>query len=384
MASSPIPVATIQAAIAALEPHAANARRHAAVAGLDGFVDEILHVVARRDDFDSYERMTTIAEFGGRIAEAAGHSTNIEFVVQQEKIGGNGPIMANALGHLGFPLTYIGAVGKAAIHPVFQPLTAWGEVISLCEPAHTDAAEFADGKIMLGKMTTLAEITPETLERMVGPEKLRNLLSHASLLALVNWTMIPHMSGIFEHLLTHVLPKMTFAAERGRPVVFFDLADPAKRPARDLHDAVQLISRFAEFYHVILGLNEKESIQVAQVLLGEGAPRDPALIAAALRDRLKVEVVVHPTAYAVAATADGAPVVRCDGPYTAKPKITTGAGDHFNAGYSYARVLGVPAAQAVCIGKATSGFYVRTGRSPAGADLLQFLKDWSHGTLPEG
>ena len=48
--------------------------------GLDGFVDEILHVVDKRMDAQNYERVPSIARLAERLAEAAGKSTNIELV----------------------------------------------------------------------------------------------------------------------------------------------------------------------------------------------------------------------------------------------------------------------------------------------------------------
>jgi len=62
------------------------------IIGLDGFVDEIIHVVDKRQSFSDFTRIEYMGEFGGRISKAAGLSTNIEFVPQQTKLGGNGPI----------------------------------------------------------------------------------------------------------------------------------------------------------------------------------------------------------------------------------------------------------------------------------------------------
>src|SRR5690554_6709087 len=102
--------------------------------GFDGFVDEIIEVVDKRQSFDSYTRMNTIAEFGARISRAAGLSTNIEFVPKAVKLGGNGPIMANAMMSAGVSVLYIGSVGKPAIHPVFKELVdGCTEVVSLTE-----------------------------------------------------------------------------------------------------------------------------------------------------------------------------------------------------------------------------------------------------------
>src|SRR5882724_11539264 len=90
-----------------------------AFVGLDGFVDEILHVVDKRESAEKYFRLPTIAQFAERLAGAAGRSTNVELVSQFTKLGGNGPIMANALASFGLRVTYLGNHGYPNLHPVF-------------------------------------------------------------------------------------------------------------------------------------------------------------------------------------------------------------------------------------------------------------------------
>ncbi len=94
--------------------------------GFDGFVDSIIDVVSKREDMTRYLPFETIEAFGERIAAAAGHSTNFEFVVKQRKLGGNGPIMANAMAAAGFAVTYLGALGEPEIDPVFRELAERG------------------------------------------------------------------------------------------------------------------------------------------------------------------------------------------------------------------------------------------------------------------
>ena len=90
---------------------------------------------------------------------------------------------------------------------------------------------------------------------------------------------------------------------------------------------------------------------------------------------LKIErLVVHQTAYAIAVDASGSALV--DGPFCEKPLITTGAGDHFNAGFCLGNLLGFDKETALLMGVGTSGFYVRTGKSPGVAELIKFLKNW--------
>ena len=55
--------------------------------------------------------MRTIGAIGQKILNASGQSSNYELVVKQRKLGGNGPIMANALACLGLDVTYLGNLG---------------------------------------------------------------------------------------------------------------------------------------------------------------------------------------------------------------------------------------------------------------------------------
>src|SRR5262249_9152596 len=81
-------------------------------------------------------------------------------------------------------------------------------------------------------------------------------------------------------------------------------------------------------------------------------------------------VVIHPRRSAAAATETE--TARFDGPFVNKPKISTGAGDHFHAGFSLGRVLRFNLRESLCLGVATSGYYVRTAKSPTAAELVEF------------
>lgn len=343
-----------------------------AVVGLDGFVDLILHAVKRRESPKSYDRYASISEFGEKISAAAGLSANFEFVIHMTKLGGNGPIMANALAALGLPLTYIGSLGKPAIHPVFEDFGKRAKLISISEPGYTDALEFDDGKLIFGKHQSLRDVNWANLILHVPEPRLIQLFQKAGFVGMVNWTMLLNMTDIFKKLLTRVAPKL----KGPRKCIFFDLADPAKRTREDLLDALRLIGRFEKYFRVILGLNLQEGRQVSSALgLGPIEERhdDVAIAAEKIRDVLKVDtVVVHPVAFAGASDATG--TTHVVGPFCAKPLITTGAGDHFNAGFSLGRMLGLPLDQSLQCGVATSGFYVRKAKSPSVPELARFIK----------
>src|SRR3954451_1466906 len=143
-----------------------------AVVGLDGFVDEIIAVVDKRQSFDRYEPIKTIAQLGAKITAAAGQSSNYELVVKLMKLGGNRPIMAYALACAGMGVTYLGCLGHPSIHSVFEEFAQRAPVISIAEPGHTDALQFDDGKLMMGKHQSLRDVNWENLLARVGREKL--------------------------------------------------------------------------------------------------------------------------------------------------------------------------------------------------------------------
>jgi sugar/nucleoside kinase (ribokinase family) len=325
-------------------------------------------------DAQNYERVPAIARLAERLAEAAGKSTNIELVNQFTKLGGNGPIMANALAGFGLKVTYLGNLGYPHLHPVFDEFAKRAEVHSIAEPGHTDALEFEDGKIMLGKHTSLKEVNWSNIEARFGRDPFAAKFQSCDLIAFVNWTMIPYMSDIWEALQRELCPTL----KGPRRKMFFDLADPEKRTPQDIARALELITRFEKQFDVILGLNEKEANEIGEVLgLNRKAHNIEAwsVLARQLHAKLPVNtMVIHPVSYALAVGGDSVDVVK--GPYISRPRITTGAGDHFNAGFCLGKLLGFDNAMSVLTGVATSGYYVRTAKSPSITDLAELLHKW--------
>jgi hypothetical protein len=308
-----------------------RARQLSAFVGLDGFVDEILHVVDKREDAEHYLRLPGISQLAERLAAAAGRSTNLELVSQLTKLGGNGPIMANALASFGLKVTYLGILGYPNLHPVFAEFATRAEVYSIAEPGYTDALEFEDGKIMLGKHQSLKEMNWENIKARFGLEKFGALFGSADLVGFVNWTMLTSMSDIWSAVLKEVCPTM-----RGpRRKLFIDLADPEKRTSADILRALELVTAFQKYFDVILGLNEKEGHDIGGKLglkAADGSPASLLELCKQIHQRTGVNtVIIHPTAYALASGPDGGFIV--GGPFTPKPKITTGAVDDYNCGY---------------------------------------------------
>lgn len=356
-----------------------------ALAGFDGFLDSIIRVVDRRRSMamEDFEPISTIPRFAGRVADAAGKSANIELVVDEVRFGGNGPLYAGALGRLGMPTTYIGAVGtdddSEEVLPIYQPFAERCErVIPIAAPAYTDALEFDDGKIMLGKAANVQVVTWDRLVERVGLDGLRAHCERSRLLGIVNWTLCGGVQGIWEGLIRDVLPGLTAAGHSRH--VFIDLSDPAKRTDEDLRSALETLGRMNEMMPVTLSLNLAEGERVARVLGVDAFADAPSLgtgvrlAAERVRERAGLAcLVIHPREGAGAADDSGVSAW-FEGPFTAHPKLSTGAGDHFGAGFSFAQVLGLPLAEALAVGCAVSGAYVRDALSPDLARLTSFLR----------
>ena len=354
------------------------------IIGCDGFVDEIIHLVDKRQDYANYTRIPTIAEYGERISRAAGLSANIEMVTIQTKLGGNGPILSNALLEYGVELVYVGALGKPDIHPVFKPMADKAKAVySLINAASTDALEFEDGKLMMGKHAGLKDLDWKTFkDGLGGPEGIAKLINESNLFGMENWTMMPHMSAIWEGIINEVFPLLPDRKEK--PLAFFDLADPEKRTKEDLLNAMKLIGRFEEKFRTILGLNEKEVYQVAEVLGVNtiNAPDAEKLKHATVESHKKLDIyclMVHPVRSACCAI--GNEYFAIDGPYCEKPVLTTGAGDNLNSGFCLGQALGLDPLSSLALGVSTSGYYVRNAKSPTFDDVIEFVKKWDAGKV---
>lgn len=284
--------------------------------GFDGFTDAIYRVVEERKNATEALYFPTIHGFASRLDKAAQVSCNIELVLQEKRLGGNAPLMAKALIDLGAEVSFIGTIGEPHIEPLFQDFAhKCANVYSLAPSGQSDALEFQDGKIILGKHGAILHVSEKTLLEKVGAA-LGPLWEESDLIAMVNWTMLPYMNAIWRYLQSHY--------SRSGKLFFFDLADPSKRSAEDLHEALTLI---AGFNQAILGLNEAEHLQLVK-LFGENFSQKFGL----------TEIVVHSKTRAAVLTPGQKWEI--SNPLIMNPVTTTGAGDNFNAGYCFARLQG--------------------------------------------
>ena len=354
------------------------ATRFAGICGFDGFVDTFVRL----------QSPPSMAEFGSKVAAAAGVAASYPVQHGGDKFGGNGPLLSAALNDIytgQIDIAYIGALGEKEVLPIFQ--SALGaktrRLYTLGRAAQTTCLEFTDGKVMLNDMSACAEITWERLCERIDPKALDQELKSAHFIAAVNWGKLPHAGEIWSQMASR-LGQLGVAAKR--VIYFMDLADFEIRPMADRTDLLGRLESITNQCHTLLSLNLREAWQLAEVFGGEFHGRKDAdavaEIAAYLKARVAVDrIIVHPNNGAACSSAAG--TVFVPGAHCANPLISTGAGDNFGAGCLAAALRGLDDVGIVLSGNSAGGHFVRSGRSASFADMAQFLDDWSAGTLGE-
>ncbi len=341
--------------------------------GLDGFVDKIISPVRERfgvgNQFVPYAQLS---DFGEKIEQASGSNLNIELYTKAEKMGGNGPLLANALANLGVSVEYVGALGLP-IHPVFKNFVAQTKAVSIGAFGESQALEFQDGKLILGHTQPLDDITYERIIQHVSEANLLKSYNEADVISFQNWTMTMHLTDILQKILFHIWEKLEVHKHR---ICFFDLADPAKRSEEDVRALLELLPKFKSKAKVFLGLNRSEAFYVGKLLrcpVPNNDFSDYCEYLQKLRDILDIDgIIMH----------------CCDGAWASVDKETafappqkakqltclTGSGDHFNGGMLCGFLMHLSLEQCLTLGHITSVLYIQTGRTPDLATVRSFYQ----------
>ncbi|MFM7858493.1 MAG: PfkB family carbohydrate kinase [Flammeovirgaceae bacterium] len=339
-----------------------------ATLGFDGFVDTIVKLVKQRVDGEA-TYFQTMEEWVAYQHERMGKNFSIEVENQTMKLGGNMPIMANALSNLGCQICCIGALGFPSVHPAFQSMNETCSLLTYSNPGITQAMEFDDGKIILGEMDELNRADWSLVKNRIGLENVIDVVSQAQLLAMVNWGEINHGTTFWEGMLDDVLP----ACEpvNGR-VLFFDLADFSKKPAGEILKALTLLPKFCRYGKVVLGLNQNEAKAIGKQLVLDTDHQSMDNLIEQLYRKLEVDtLVIHHRTEAIAINRVQKDSVKSQ--LVENPKLLTGAGDNFNAGFCMGTLLNLELEQCLQLAHAQSRFYIQHGFSPTIQQLIQSL-----------
>jgi sugar/nucleoside kinase (ribokinase family) len=347
------------------------------VTGFDGFVDEMISLVGERRSLTEFTPVSDIATFGKLVSAAAGHSSLREIIVNDMHPGGCAVNLADGLASLGVRVDCFATLGEPP-HPAFHEIGSkchsfhsWGR-----EPGRTLAFEFADGKLMFSAVRQLADFTPEAVRNFLADGTYLKACSESQVIALTDWTLYPHMTGVWQLLLQEVFSKLPH-----RPHFLIDLVDPSSRSAPDILEMAGVLTDFEASGPLTLGLNGNEAnilcrLHGLDTVSPEGTAGETLAQAITLRERLGISrVLIHRITFAV--SADQEEQFTQAGPFCPNPKKSTGAGDRFNAGVTLGLAMGFSAADCLALGCAVSGFFVRNARSAGRNELAQFLREWS-------
>jgi hypothetical protein len=346
--------------------------------GFDGFVDTVKKAVKQRDE-DQAICFGTLGEFSDRIRAATGRSGQIEMLTERVKLGGNAPILSNALGRLGIKSWCLGSMGFPEKHTVFSKLSDQCEVMSAIDPGLSEAIEFSDGKMIFSDLGVFDRYDWTYIVKTMGLEKIRHAVLGSDLLAFVDWANLPHASDIWQGVLQNVIKP----SHRKDFIFLFDLCDPSKKTAEEIEEVLDLISCFSHYGKVTLGLNENETLRIWCALHGvdiTGATKKnevPPLLEAgdALYKTMHIDcLLVHPIDRSLA--YEGREVRELHGRFVTHPQVLTGGGDNLNAGYCLGRLYGFSIEHCLLLGMAASGAYIENGESPDLPAIKQYIRVW--------
>jgi len=221
---------------------------------------------------------------------------------------------------------------------------------------------------MFGSMGELNTLGWATVRDRIGLDTLTELYKQSDLLCLLNWSEIETSGEIWRGLLEDVVKKNE---SNGQQLAFFDLADCSKRSDEAILELLELISEFGRYRKVTLGLNKNEAGKIHRVAFGNDAS-DLASTGQNIFEKLKIDnVLIHHSKEAVCISEKGL-VGKCSF-FVENPKLSTGAGDNFNAGFNAGQLLGLELSDCLMLAHAVSGYYITEGQSPSLNDIVNFL-----------
>jgi len=335
--------------------------------GFDGFVDKIYRPISSHDN-ENINYYNTINDFGDRIKQAAGLSGDIDIELESIQPGGNTPLFANSLGHLGINTDCIAPIDE--YEEIFNKYMSKNcNIYSIGEPALSFVLEFFDGKIMLGDTHTFKNIDYDTIKNRVG-DKIFDILNNYELISMVNWSHFDNMTLIWKKLINYLNENQDKINQKNQSL-FIDLADTNSRSVKDIKEMLKLLNVFRNYYDVILGLNENEARDLENKLMSKKSKDTTNVGKYLVYKRYVDQVVIHPVAEAYLINRDN--TYKVSVPKVKNPVLTVGGGDNFNAGFSWGILNNLTYQESLILGTINARLFVEKGSSPSINDLYNYL-----------
>lgn len=335
--------------------------------GFDGFVDRILRPMKIKNQKEAVP-FRTIAEFSEYLMGKSGKSCSIDLEIQEEKIGGNMPIVANAMGNLGCQPICIGAMGRPEVLSVFQDMDEKCTLLSVGNPGYCDALEFQDGKLMLAINTELDCLNYEKIISIVSEQNLIEYFRECDAIAFLNWGEMICSNEVWRRILEEILPQVNM---KRRKIMFVDFSDLSKRGTEELLEMIDILKGYEMYFDITISLNENELDMIWGKLNSQDNELDIEEKAVLLAGRIPHNnFVIH--------LLESSCYVKNNQIYTIpkevikEPKIITGGGDNFNAGLLFGLLKGFDIERAISLGAALSCLYVKHGRNVCLEELLNY------------
>ncbi len=350
--------------------HISQSNKCYATVGFDAVTDNLAHAVKARSTNGQTEYFKTIEEYGKFLVDKKGLSCTIELDTIMNKYGGNMANLSYALSNLGANVNAVGTFGDGKPEDVFFGFPKNCTLYPVEKSGSCNALEFDDGKIMLANMSNTDQLTYSSLKAKLKDKKLAELFGGANLVAFVNWSEIKNSTEIWGGLFNDYIKP---CGKQYDKKILIDITDVTRHSKCSLKEILKLIENMAEYRRTIMSMNLNETISVAKALNYSSDFEDTKGLIKFVFDNLNVpEVIVHLSSYSLAICEDG--ILHCPSFFVKKPKISTGGGDNFNAGFIFGVLQEWDIMNCMLLANSVGSYYIKHGESPNLSQIIQYLE----------
>lgn len=342
--------------------------------GVDGTIDRVRRMVAKRNSPESYERLTRLSDLGERIttAAAADSSCNIEWFQDGSRAGGHVSHLGRAMLELDLEPVLVGTFGTPP-NNVFREELDGATLLPVGAPSVTDAVEFEDGKLMLSESGVQRTMNWDRIETVVGVDVLADHIDGTSVLGLGYWSLIPEMATIWEGIATELWPMLSDPPES----ILVDPGNLRRLSTDRVRKGLSSLRSLDECANVTVSANRIETGELARTLADSEASSDSFTSdARSAYEGLQVSRFVgHGMSEAVSIRETS--TSRVEIPVTDDPVLTTSAGDHFNSGLVLSQISDMGDGPSLIVASALAGWFVRNGNPPELEQLQTFIETYA-------